>query len=162
MDWSLRRINSDDADWIFEACQDPLIQKWIQIPKPYLREHAESFTVDLAGDVAVWVIERKKESRPCGVIGVHSISQPEGVAEIGYWMAPWGRGFGGMNTALALLIAELKGWGNVSVIQATIAETNLASRRSVESTGFKLSGDSDRSCRFGDEKVSAVTYELLL
>jgi RimJ/RimL family protein N-acetyltransferase len=149
MDWSLRKIHSEDADWIFEACQDPSIQKWTQIPKPYLREHAESFTIDLAGDVAAWVIERVSDSRPCGVIAVHSITQPEGVAESGYWMAPWGRGKGGMSAAINLLIDQLRTWPEVKVIQASlISQENVASRRTLERTGFTFfAEDENASCR---------------
>lgn len=39
----LRSLRDDDADWIFDACQDAEIQRWTLVPRPYLREHAESF-----------------------------------------------------------------------------------------------------------------------
>ena len=49
--FSLRPLAADDADWIFEACQDSEIQKWTQIPRPYTREHAVSFAKNLAGEI---------------------------------------------------------------------------------------------------------------
>lgn len=157
--WSLRRIEERDVDWIYEACQDPLIQRWTLIPRPYTREHAISFTQDLAGDVAVWAIEKREMDRPLGVLGIHSISECDGAADIGYWMAPWGRGIGGMKAALSLLLSELGNWPTVAAVKATIAESNTASRRTVESAGFELLGPSEQSCRCGDEQVNAVTYE---
>ena len=81
-----------DADWIYEACQDPLIQQWTMVPRPYTREHAINFTRDLAGELAVWAILKLGTERPMGVISVHRISDCDAMADIGYWMAPWGRG----------------------------------------------------------------------
>ena len=139
MAWSLREILESDAEWIFDACQDPSIQRWTKIPRPYLREHAIAFTKDLSGELKVWVILRTEDSRPCGVIGLHSISEPDGVAEIGYWMAPWGRGHGGMREAVRLVIDRLQQWPSITAVQATlISDENVASRKTVERAGFQL------------------------
>jgi RimJ/RimL family protein N-acetyltransferase len=51
---------------------------------------------------------------------------------------------------------------DVAVVQATIAESNLASRKTAESAGFTLVGAADRSCNCGGEEVSAVLYEISL
>lgn len=41
---SLRPWEPDDADPVYEACQDPEIQHWIPlIPRPYRREDAVAF-----------------------------------------------------------------------------------------------------------------------
>lgn len=162
MPWSLRSVESIDADWIFEACQDPEIQRWTRVPSPYLREHAVGFTKDLAGDLAAWVIENEQIDKPCGLIGVHTVSEQDGVAEIGYWLAPWARGIGAMATGLQLLTQELIRWPTVRVIQATIAEENISSRRTVESAGFQLQGPSTASCPCGSEEVRAVSYRFTL
>ncbi|MFM8841359.1 MAG: GNAT family N-acetyltransferase [Actinomycetota bacterium] len=146
MEWSLREIVETDAEWIFDACQDPLIQRWTKVPRPYLREHAIAFTKDLAGELAVWAIIRVEDSRPCGVIGVHTISEPEGSAEIGYWMAPWGRGLGGMKVALELLINRLREWPTVTAVEATlISEENIPSRKTLEAAGFdRIESENER------------------
>jgi hypothetical protein len=38
----LRPRRPDDVDAVFAACQDGEIQRWTEVPVPYLREHAES------------------------------------------------------------------------------------------------------------------------
>ena len=160
--YSLRSLHLGDADWVFDACQDSEIQKWTEIPKPYTRDHADGFTRTLAGDVEVWVIESSSSEKPFGVIGVHSINPVTRVALIGYWIAPWGRKQGAMKNGLLQLIAKMKSRSEVGSIEATIAESNIASRKSIESAGFKLIGSADRSCNCGGEEVIAVQYEYVL
>jgi RimJ/RimL family protein N-acetyltransferase len=157
--YSLRPLHASDADWIFEACQDLEIQKWTEIPKPYTRDHSDSFAKTLSGDVEVWVIERDSSGKPFGVIGVHSINPATRVALIGYWIAPWGRNQGAMKAGLKLYIAKVSTNPNIAYIRANIAEENLASRKSVESAGFVFIGDSGETCNCGGVDVKAVTYE---
>ena len=160
--FSLRPLAADDADWIFEACQDAEIQKWTQIPRPYTHEHAVSFAKTLAGDVEVWVIESNSAEKPYGVIGVHSINPATRIADIGYWCAPWGRRKGAIKNGLQLFIEKMRNRKDVGAIQATIAEPNIASRKTVETVGFTLLGSADRNCNCGGEDISAVLYEITL
>ena len=44
----LRPWRADDAGAVYEACQDPEIQKWTQVPVPYRIQHAEHFVGELA------------------------------------------------------------------------------------------------------------------
>ena len=37
---TLRHPHHEDAEAIYEACQDPEIPKWTSVPCPYPREHA--------------------------------------------------------------------------------------------------------------------------
>jgi len=160
--FSLRPLATDDADWIFEACQDAEIQKWTQIPRPYTQEHAVNFAKTLAGDVEVWVIESNSAEKPYGVIGVHSINPATRIADIGYWCAPWGRRKGAIKNRLQLFIEKMKSRNDVGAIQATIAEPNIASRKTAETAGFTLLGSADRNCNCGGEDISAVLYEMTL
>ena len=158
MAFSIRPISAEDFDWIFEACQDPEIQKWTQIPRPYTQDHAISFTRDLGGDVAVWAIVNDDSPKPFGVIGVHSIKT--GVADIGYWVAPWGRRRGAAKSAINLLIDQLKTWPEVRSIEAKIGVGNLASKRVVEWAQFAQTDVEGLSCRCGDDEISAHGYLL--
>ena len=157
--FTLRPLAPTDADWIFEACQDQEILTWTQIPRPYTHHHAVDFATTKSGDVEVWVIEG---ARPLGVIGVHSINPATRIADIGYWCAPWGRQQGAMKNGLMQFFALMKKNPDVAIIQATIAETNIASRKTAESVGFTLTGAAERSCNCGGEEVSAVLYEISL
>ena len=152
---TLRDLRVDDADWIYDACQDAEIQRWTLVPRPYLREHAESFVSTGAGEFRNWVIE-SAESRPVGMISVHSID--DGVASIGYWIAPWGRGVGAASAALRLVIDELHAMGGVVAVTANIAEANVASRRTVEACGFVVAARVPCGCVDHGVKVAAVSY----
>ena len=153
--FTLRALHETDAEWIYEACQDSELQRWTEIPKPYERHHAIDFARTKSGDVEVWVIE---SDRPVGVIGVHSINQLTRVAEIGYWTAPWGRKQGAMRDGLMQFIEKMKPNPDVAEIHATIAEGNIASRKTAESAGFQLLGPAERGCNCGGEQVAAVLY----
>lgn len=160
--FSIRPLQSRDADWIYEACQDLEIQKWTQIPRPYTREHAADFVMTLAGDVEVWVVENHSTGQALGVVGIHSINPITRVADIGYWMSHQGRGQGAMKKAIALLLEKLQDNPDVAYVEATIAEENLASRKTAESVGFILLGAADKGCNCGGEIVSAVLYQYAL
>ena len=41
--FQLRRLQYEDVEWIFDACQDETIQRWTLIPRPYSLEDAEWF-----------------------------------------------------------------------------------------------------------------------
>jgi len=93
---------------------------------------------------------------------VHSINPATRIADIGYWCAPWGRRKGAIKNGLHLFIEKMKSRNDVGAIQATIAEPNIASRKTAETVGFTLLGSADRNCNCGGEDVSAVLYEITL
>ncbi|QIM15568.1 GNAT family N-acetyltransferase [Leucobacter insecticola] len=85
----------DDVPAIFEACQDPSIQRWTTVPAPYKREHAVGFVEHVtqaweSGEEHTWAI--RHAGVLCGMIGL--IRQEPGAAEIGYWVSPTARGQG--------------------------------------------------------------------
>ena len=47
-DLVLRPWQLADADAVYEACQDPIIQMYTTVPVPYTREHAEAFVTSRA------------------------------------------------------------------------------------------------------------------
>ena len=154
----LRGLDPSDAEWITRACQDEEVQRWTKVPKPYLREHADSFIKDKNGDLAAWAIVDSRSQEPVGVIGIHHIE--DGVASIGYWVAPWGRKSGAASTALRILPTLARRIGNAHTLQATIAEMNAASQRTAERAGFTLTGNSLDSCPDGTEVAQGLLYEL--
>jgi len=154
----LRVLNPSDAEWITRACQDEEVQRWTKVPKPYIREHADSFIKNKNGDLAAWAIVDSRSQEPVGVIGIHHIK--DGVASIGYWVAPWGRKSGAASTALRIMPTLARRIGNAHTLQATIAETNAASRRTAARAGFTLIGNSPDSCPDGTEVAQGLLYEL--
>jgi RimJ/RimL family protein N-acetyltransferase len=94
----LRAWQESDADAVYQAAQDPLIQRWTQIPVPYLREHAEWFVGQYTR--SAWATE---SAAPLGVFdpltgdllgacGLTELDRGAGTAALGTWVAPWARG----------------------------------------------------------------------
>jgi uncharacterized protein YhfF/predicted acetyltransferase len=154
----LRNLESSDAEWITRACHDEEVQRWTKVPRPYTREHAESFIKDKNGELAAWAIIDSRSQEPVGVIGIHHVVN--GIASIGYWIAPWGRKSGGASTALRIIPTLARRIDKAHTLHATIAETNTASRRTAERAGFELIGNSAESCPDGSSLILGLTYQL--
>jgi uncharacterized protein YhfF/predicted acetyltransferase len=154
----LRNLESSDAEWITRACQDEEVQRWTKVPRPYTREHAESFIENKNGELAAWAIIDSRSQEPVGMIGIHHVIN--GVASIGYWVAPWGRKSGAASTALRIIPTLARRIGKAHTLHATIAETNTASRRTAERARFELIGNSAESCPDGSSLTLGLTYQL--
>ncbi len=104
-----------DIDEINEICQDELIQKWTTVPVPYTRDSAAFFIEQIAipgweKDSPTWFIrelpeENVDDSDTVGpIIGAIGLTRDATTAEIGYWLAPEGRGRGLMSEAVQTVL----------------------------------------------------------
>ena len=155
----LREVVSADAQWIFEACQDVDIQRWTTVPRPYLFQHAEGFCRGEGAEEKVrWAImEQDSKDRGLGLISIHTVK--DGVAEIGYWVAPWARGIGVCTTAVELLTEYAKGLDEIQAISARVASTNAASQRVMEKSGFVAVGATEEPLPDGELKVPGIVFQ---
>ena len=153
----LRELQPHDAQWIHRACQDTDIQRWTTVPRPYTREHAESFVVDHGGELAAYAIVTALTNEPVGVAGLHHVR--DGIASVGYWVAPWGRGHRAAASALRVLRTLIHRNTEAHTVRALIAETNVASRRTAERAGFTMAGPDSDTCPDGTNHVVALRYE---
>ena len=157
----LRCVIPDDADWIFDACQDIEIQRWTQVPRPYTRDHARQFVSDSTSEYARWAIEATEFEQPVGLISIHEIEGS--TASIGYWMIPRFRGKGFVVAAIQLVCEDveqrvLRSEADADVVIATIARDNGASRRAVEKAGFALAREQDGPAVDGLVPVRTCVY----
>jgi len=157
---SLHAIKPTDATWIFDACQDEQIQYWTTVPKPYLMEHAIAFANGKTNEKRVWVIHdsNKKE---VGVISIHGVDE-NGNAEIGYWVAPWGRGVGATIDAIKSVVEYLKTQSDVKSIQATISDLNIASQKVAIAAGLSIAEAASKTCPAGAVETTATYYRKAL
>ena len=157
---SLREIKPTDATWIFEACQDEQIQYWTTVPKPYLMEHAVGFANGQTSEKKVWVIEdsTKKE---VGIISIHGVNE-NGNAEIGYWVAPWGRGAGATKDAIKSLAEYAKTQPDIKRIQATISDLNITSQKVAIAAGLAKAEAAAKTCLAGGVETTATYYRKAL
>ncbi|MGH3739025.1 MAG: GNAT family N-acetyltransferase [Micromonosporaceae bacterium] len=99
-DLLIRPWRPSDAAAVHRACQDPLIQRWTTVPRPYLAEHAEDFVGPHSaagwedGTSATFGIFDAGSGELLGSVALVSIDARLGSAELGYWIAPWARGRG--------------------------------------------------------------------
>ncbi|MFR9779258.1 GNAT family N-acetyltransferase [Micromonospora sp. MS34] len=96
----LRPWRAEDADAVYRACQDPDIQRWTTVPRPYLPEHALGFVTGISATAwtegtgapfAVCDADTGELLASCGLV---ALDQRLGSGEVGYWTAPWARGRG--------------------------------------------------------------------
>ncbi|MFI6233685.1 GNAT family N-acetyltransferase [Micromonospora sp. NPDC050784] len=94
----LRPWREADAEAVHRACQDPDIQRWTTVPRPYRPEHALGFVTEMSrkawaeGTGAPFAVCDPGTGDLLGANGLVSIDN--GTGEIGYWTAPWARGRG--------------------------------------------------------------------
>jgi RimJ/RimL family protein N-acetyltransferase len=139
----LRPHRPDDEDAVLRACQDPGIQRWLaNLPVPYTREDARQFVAGVApaeraeGRGMPTVVEADGEL--VGSAGVHLRGSRLG-PEVGYWIAPWGRGRGYAAEAARALAEWALGHGAPRVhLFADVG--NVASQAVAERAGFSREG----------------------
>ncbi|MEI8391089.1 MAG: GNAT family N-acetyltransferase [Actinomycetes bacterium] len=133
--FQLRTLDFEDMAWIFEACQDESIQRWTMVPRPYSLEDAEWF-IEEDPEYVTMVIEDPESLTPLGLVSIHKIDQVTGEADIGYWVAPWGRGMGVAVSGIRMLIAAIKPEEGIQSLVAYVAQDNIASCKTIERAGF--------------------------
>ena len=145
MSYSLRSHVPDDQVWIHLAGEDSEIQKWT------------ANGGHLVNDRQSWII-LNSDREHVGAVSLHSIDLLTEVADVGYWVAPWGRRQGAASAALRLVEKELKQTPGVKSIQLSIMEGNEASIALAQSLGYQLV--SSGSCSCGSQGVvPAVVFE---
>lgn len=142
----LRPPDEADLDAITLACQDPEIAAWVSTPYPYRRSHAEGFLHHVVqpgwetGGELVWSIRDAEDDQLLGMIGLHGLADRS--AEVGFWIAPWGRARGVAGRAVGLVLDHAfdpDGLDLVRVLwQAFVG--NWPSRRIAWRAGFRMEG----------------------
>ncbi|WFE38561.1 GNAT family N-acetyltransferase [Micromonospora sp. WMMD998] len=96
----LRPWRAEDADAVHRACQDPDIQRWTTVPRPYLPEHALAFVTTVSastwadGTGAPFAVCDAGTGELLASCGLVSVDRGLNSAEVGYWTAPGARGRG--------------------------------------------------------------------
>ncbi|MEU4676357.1 GNAT family N-acetyltransferase [Micromonospora sp. NPDC023737] len=142
----LRPWRAEDAEDVYRACQDPDIQRWTTVPRPYLPEHAHGFVTEVGprdwadGTGAPFAVCDAATGELLGSCGLVALDTRAGTGEIGYWAAPWARGRG-VTTRAARAVAR---WAfDVLKLRRLIWQAevgNHASRLVALRTGFRIDG----------------------
>ncbi|GIG65635.1 GNAT family N-acetyltransferase [Phytomonospora endophytica] len=93
----LRPTVLSDAEDVAAACSDPSTREFLtMMPDPYTVEDAIEWIGNRASKAhdegrAQWTIADKDSGRLLGSLGFPMVMHGRGVAEVGYWVAPWAR-----------------------------------------------------------------------
>jgi RimJ/RimL family protein N-acetyltransferase len=139
----LRPFRRSDTDDIVAGCSDPLTQRFLPLlPFPYTAQDArwwidEGAPGAFAAGGAGYAIADPRTDRLLGAIGINRVVHGSG--EIGYWVAPWGRGFGAATDATRTLALEAFRHG-VARLDLHTEPENIASQRVAIAAGFTREG----------------------
>ncbi|ATL28188.1 hypothetical protein KY5_3170 [Streptomyces formicae] len=141
---SLRTFTPADTGEVYEACQDPDIQRWTTIPSPYARADADGFVNRMVPDgwrhdTEYTFAVRALEGGP--LVAAASLHHPRsGAWEVGFWTAKEHRGRGYM-TEVVLGLAR---WAFTDLrctrLEWRAEVGNTGSRSVVEKAGFTVEG----------------------
>lgn len=138
---TLRPPRSEDADDITRACQDPQSARWTTVPVPYSRADAEAWLALRPTESAwwaspAWAVTITPSDRWTGNIDLRL--DGEGGAEVGYLLAPWGRGVGHAARALRLTCSWAFSSLGIQVVTWHAFVGNHASLRTARRVGFTV------------------------
>jgi RimJ/RimL family protein N-acetyltransferase len=158
---TLRPPAEADVDAIVEACQDPEIPRWTNVPTPYRREDALAYITRTANDPATRPFLAFAGDELVGSFSVMELDVEAHHGEIGYWVAAPARGRGLATRALTLL----RDWAaeelELERIELLIHEDNVRSRRVAERTGFLDTGErrpAPRTEAFGPSRHAVYSW----
>ncbi|NQX11074.1 GNAT family N-acetyltransferase [Microbacteriaceae bacterium VKM Ac-2855] len=135
---------ASDVDAITAACQEPIFERFMTTPWPYERRHAESFVAELVPDgwhtetELTWALRPSAGATAIGMLGTRTY--PDGVIDLGYWLAAHARGSGLMVEAVRAVVGWLHTERHVDEILWEAFPGNVASARVAQHCGFAYAG----------------------
>ncbi len=139
----LRAVGPADTEAVYEAAQDPDIQRWTTIPSPYLPEHARGFTEEMVpggwahGSMFTWGIFLAGGE----LAGMLSLTmRAPAAAEVGFWATKEHRGLGHVTEAVLAACRWIFTDLGVDRVEWRAEVGNHGSRGVAERAGFTLEG----------------------
>ncbi|MEJ7568449.1 MAG: GNAT family protein [Gaiellaceae bacterium] len=142
---ALRKFQSNDVPWVALACNRPEMARFVPVlPSPYTEEDASTFVAYAKqawedGSSAPFAIE-SVEGEPLGAVDVHRSATDRGVAGVGYWLRPEGRGRGAATDAVRLVSEWAFRDLAIERMNLITDPENLPSQRVAERVGFRREG----------------------
>ena len=156
-----------DVEAITAACNDREISEFLDmIPSPYTEDDARAYLDQTRHG---WAEGKNSnfaivvDGTAVGSIGVNWLEPEQGVAEVGYWVAPEVRGQGVCTRAVRLVSRWVLALPGMERLQLRADAENLASRKVAEKAGFTQEGIL-RSARYNprlERRIDFVMYSLL-
>jgi RimJ/RimL family protein N-acetyltransferase len=150
-----------DIPLITEYCQDALFERFMTLPWPYERKHAEYFVNELvpngwATDAEyTWAVREAAGGELLGVIGARTTAR-----DLGYWLGTPHREQGYMTEAVSCVVTWLFGLG-WNLLSWECVEGNRASASVARKNGFRFTGTAPSHGAFRDGSHPASWHGLL-
>ncbi|HEU4807608.1 MAG TPA: GNAT family N-acetyltransferase [Homoserinimonas sp.] len=138
----LDELQPDDAQTIFEFCQDPEFERYLTIPWPYRLGDARYFITEhvpsgwSSAQELSWAV-RTSDGTLLGVVGLRS---KLGRFDIGFWLGSPHRGNGYMPEAVRAVLDWAFESGVASEVSWECVAGNLASATVARKLGFTFGG----------------------
>ena len=137
---SLRTVEEEDIEFLRDAVNDPDVWRTTLMAEPKNAEQEREFFEEVVcGDGSVDLLVADGED-PVGMVGLNGLDEGNGVAELGYWIAPdqWGDGYA---TDAARTVTEYAfRQRRLHRVEARVVDFNEASARVLEKAGFDREG----------------------
>ena len=143
---TLRGWTARDADSVLAACQDADTQRWMDVPVPYLPEHAADFVGEHSRQQwssqqgAPFAIAATDDDQVLGSCGLVGVTAEHLVAEVVYAVAPWARGRKVAQRAVRLLCDWAMTDVGLARLEFYVEPSNVASRAVAARLGCQFEG----------------------
>jgi ribosomal-protein-serine acetyltransferase len=163
----LRLLAEEDAEALFsvvEANRGHLREHlaWVdqntgpEDTRRFIREGLAGFSRGMAIQMAVW-----RDGRPVGCVGTASVDRPNGMIEVGYWLARECEGTGLMHRCCVAFIDHLVRGEGLNRIVIRAALDNARSRALAERLGFVFEGVQREGYLLHGQYVDTAVYSML-
>jgi ribosomal-protein-alanine N-acetyltransferase len=159
----LRSHSFDDVEDVLSQASDAEWARYLPLPSPYLRAHAEEFLArQVLLDRAVhasWAIAH--QGAYVGGINIR-FQHPNRVGELGYSTirSVWGKGFA-TEAVVAVVDAAFSTFGELNRVRAMADVRNLASQRVLVKAGFTREGTLRQNHVVRGEPIDEAWFGLL-
>ncbi len=142
---TLRDWPAADGPAVARAYTDSEIQRWTEVPAFYEEEYARQFLEGREesrrlGQTLEMAIADARSLTMLGSVGLVSFDAVNRRGEVGYWVAPQGRGRGVATAAVRLLSSAAFAQLDLIRLDLIAAVGNVASLRVAEKAGFTREG----------------------
>lgn len=161
----LRELQMSDLEPFFELMRSEQVRRFSSYPVETIAEAEEHLLRRMrrfpTNSGIRWAIARHETPQLIGTCGFHNWSQSNATAEIGYDLLPAYWNFGYMSEAVKAIVGYGFTQMQLNRIEAWIIDTNVASRRVVEKSGFQLDGLMREDTVLNGRYYSTAVYSLL-
>ena len=160
-DVSLSPFSRDHADLVAGWLSNPGVNRWLYGEFRFQQVSGRQVLL-LASSPRNHLMVVNCGDVPCGLVALSQINQHDASADIWYLIgdaAYEGKGVATRAVQLALRVAF--GERGLHSLSASVMGPNIASRRVLERSGFRLAGVLREGVRLGDEFVDRLLYDVL-